>query len=166
EVAFILETAALYLHKAPTRADVLSVFAGIRPLVRTADSRLTAALSRDHTIHFDASGLLTTAGGKWTTYRHMAEDTVDQAVDFARLPERPCVTTSLRIHGSPEDRQSPRPGAPAFEEQALLNVPGLSVYGSDAPAINDLARTEPSLGERLDGALTYTGAQVVWAARM
>ena len=99
EIAFILETAALYLHKAPTRADVLSVFAGIRPLVRRGDSRITAALSRDHTIHIDPSGLLTTAGGKWTTYRHMAEDTVDQAAEFARLPERPCVTAELRIHG-------------------------------------------------------------------
>jgi glycerol-3-phosphate dehydrogenase len=156
EVAFILETAALYLHKAPTRADVLSVFAGIRPLVRTGDSRLTAALSRDHTIHFDASGLLTTAGGKWTTYRHMAEDTVDQAADFARLPERPCVTASLRIHGS---------GGHTPSGQSRLSDPGLSVYGSDAAAVLDLARAEPALAGPLDAALPYTGAHVVWAAR-
>ena len=88
-----------YLHKPPTRADVLSVFAGIRPLVQGRGQRLTAALSRDHTIHIDASGLLTTTGGKWTTYRHMAEDAVDQAIEFGRLPERKCVTRRLRIHG-------------------------------------------------------------------
>ena len=82
EIDFILETAGRYLHKAPTRDDVLSVFVGIRPLVQSGDGKLTAALSRDHTIHIDASGLLTTTGGKWTTYRNMAEHTVDQAADL------------------------------------------------------------------------------------
>ena len=99
EIDFILETAGQYLHKAPTRADVLSVFVGIRPLVKSGDGKLTAALSRDHTIHIDASGLLTITGGKWTTYRNMAEDTVDQAADLARLTERPCVTRTLNVHG-------------------------------------------------------------------
>jgi glycerol-3-phosphate dehydrogenase len=149
EIAFVLETAALYLHKAPTRADVLSVFAGVRPLVRTGDSRITAALSRDHTIHIDPSGMLTTAGGKWTTYRHMAEDTVDQAVDFARLPERPCITKGLHVHGY---HQGPATGP-------------LALYGSDAASILELAQAEPSLGAVLDQALPCTGAQVVWAAR-
>jgi glycerol-3-phosphate dehydrogenase len=74
EIEFILKTAGQYLHKAPSRGDVLSVFTGIRPLVTAAKTSNTAALSRDHTIHIDASGLLTIAGGKWTTYRHMAED--------------------------------------------------------------------------------------------
>ena len=78
EIEFVLATAAQYLSKAPTRADVLSVFAGIRPLVR-ASEWLTAALARDHVIHIDRSGLVTISGGKWTTYRHMAEDCVDQA---------------------------------------------------------------------------------------
>jgi glycerol-3-phosphate dehydrogenase len=150
EISFILETAALYLHKAPTRADVLSVFAGIRPLVRTGDSRITAALSRDHTIDIDASGLLTTAGGKWTTYRHMAEDTVDQAVEFGRLPERKCVTRELRIHG--------------FQQQGATG--GLGLYGADADAIRQLEATDPSLGARLDAELPCTGSQVLWAARM
>ena len=150
EIAFILETAGQYLHKAPTRDDVLSVFVGIRPLVRSGDGKLTAALSRDHTIHIDASGLLTTTGGKWTTYRNMAEHTVDQAADLARLAERPCVTRTLNVHGyhSNPDRFGP-----------------LGVYGSDAPAIQDLARDAPSLAEPLHPALPYTGAEVVWAAR-
>ncbi len=96
---------------------MLSVFVGIRPLVKSGDGKLTAALSRDHTIHIDASGLLTTTGGKWTTYRNMAEHTVDQAADFARLAERPCVTRTLNVHGFHSNAE--RFGA-------------LSVYGSDA----------------------------------
>jgi glycerol-3-phosphate dehydrogenase len=150
-VAFVLETAALYLHKAPTRADVLSVFAGIRPLVRSGDSRITAALSRDHTVHIDGSGLLTAAGGKWTTYRHMAEDVVNQAAELARLPERGCRTTDLHIHG--------------FHEAAHDFAP-LDMYGADAPAIHALIRENSALGEPLDTALPCIGAQVVWAARM
>ena len=92
EIEFILGTAGQYLHKAPSRSDVLSVFTGIRPLVRAANSSNTAALSRDHTIQIDASGLLNIAGGKWTTYRNMAEDCVDHAAILGRLPESECIT--------------------------------------------------------------------------
>jgi glycerol-3-phosphate dehydrogenase len=119
--------------------------------VRTGDSRITAALSRDHTIHIDSSGMLTTAGGKWTTYRHMAEDTVDQAVDFARLPERTCITKDLHVHG--------------FLEYAEASA-SLSLYGSDAQWIRELERADPSLAVPLDRALPCTPSQVVWAARM
>lgn len=105
EIDFILETASDYLAKRPTRADVLSVFTGIRPLVKSSDVENTAALSRDHTIEISPSGLLTIAGGKWTTYRHMAEDAVDHAIVLGRLEERPCATRDLRVHdpGSHED---------------------------------------------------------------
>lgn len=150
EIDFILETAGRYLSKAPTREDVLSVFVGIRPLVKSGDGKLTAALSRDHTIHIDASGLLTTTGGKWTTYRNMAEHTVDQAADLARLAERPCVTRSLNVHGF--HTNADRFGA-------------LSVYGSDAIGVQELMRAEPSLAAPLHGDLPYTGAEVVWATR-
>ena len=75
-------------HKVPTRGDVLSVFVGIRPLVRSENANSTAALSRDHTIRIDNSGLLSIAGGKWTTYRRMAEDCVNQAATLAHLPEK------------------------------------------------------------------------------
>jgi len=98
EIDFILETAGDYLARRPTRADILSVFTGIRPLVKTSDVANTAALSRDHTIEISASGLLTIAGGKWTTYRHMAEDAVDHAIVLGKLDERPCLTRNLRIH--------------------------------------------------------------------
>ncbi len=150
EIEFILETAGRYLRKPPSRADVLSVFAGIRPLVKSGDGKLTAALSRDHTIHIDASGLLTTTGGKWTTYRNMAEHTVDQAADLGRLEERPCVTRTLNVHGYHSNAD--RFGA-------------LGVYGADAPAILDLMRATPALAAPLDARLPYTGAEVVWAAR-
>jgi glycerol-3-phosphate dehydrogenase len=150
EIDFILETAARYLHKAPTRNDVLSVFVGIRPLVKSGDGKLTAALSRDHTIHIDASGLLTTTGGKWTTYRNMAEHTVDQAADLARLAERPCVTRTLNVHGF-------HTNADRFGE--------LGVYGSDALEIQELIRATPSLGAALHADLPYVRAEVIWAAR-
>ena len=150
EIEFILTTAAEYLHKAPQRSDVLSAFAGIRPLVRSGDARNTASLSRDHTIHIDSSGLLTITGGKWTTYRHMAEDCVNQAATLARLPEKPCVTAHLNIHG--------------FHKHAD-KFGHLAVYGADAPAIQDLIRSDERLGERLHPALPYCGAEVLWAAR-
>jgi glycerol-3-phosphate dehydrogenase len=150
EIDFILGTAARYLHKPPARRDILSVFTGIRPLVRAGDARNTAALSRDHTIHTDQSGLITITGGKWTTYRHMAEDCVNQAAMLARLPENPCGTRHLNLHGF--DANAERFGH-------------LSVYGSDAPAIQAMIQADPGLGEPLDSALPYVGAEAVWAAR-
>ena len=150
EIEFILSTAALYLHKKPKRADILSAFAGIRPLVKSGDAGNTASLSRDHTIHIDQSGLLTITGGKWTTYRNMAEDCVNQAATLARLSEKPCVTRDLPIHG--HLRKTARFGP-------------LAVYGSDAPAIQLLIRADAGLGKSLHPALPYCGAEVVWAVR-
>jgi glycerol-3-phosphate dehydrogenase len=128
----------------------LSVFTGIRPLVKATNSSNTAALSRDHTIHIDESGLLSIAGGKWTTYRNMAEDAVNHAAILAKLPERECPTRQLNIHG--------------FHPQAQ-KFGHLSFYGSDAPAIQDLMRKDPELAEPLTGSLPYVRAEVVWAAR-
>ena len=150
EIEFILQTASLYLSRKPIRSDVLSVFAGIRPLVRAGDVSSTAALSRDHTIRIENSGLVTICGGKWTTYRHMAEDCVNQAATLARLPERPCVTGHLNIHG--------------FHSSAE-RFGSLEVYGSDAPGVRKLMETDSPLAERLHPALPYTGAEVVWGAR-
>jgi len=150
EVDFILETAGAYLRRRPKRSDVLSAFAGVRPLVRSGEAANTAALARDHTIHVSPSGLVTICGGKWTTYRKMAEDCVDYAATIARLDERPCPTKHLRLHGA-------RPVPPGWGN--------LSVYGSDAPHLAALIRAEPALGEKLHPALPYTGAEVLWACR-
>lgn len=150
EIEFILGTASQYLAKAPTRDDVLSIFAGIRPLVKAEGAVSTAALSRDHVIHIDSSGLMTICGGKWTTYRHMAEDCVDQAITLAQLSERPCVTRNLRIHGFSSGSQPREPFA---------------VYGSDANNIQALIAGDPALGEGLHAALPYVKAEVVWAVR-
>ena len=150
EINFILSTAGQYLAKAPTRDDVLSVFAGIRPLVRATNTASTAALSRDHVIHIDRSGLVSVMGGKWTTYRHMAEDCVDQAAILAQLPERSCPTHHLHIHG--------------FHSEAK-QLGALWAYGSDAYEIRKLIESDLSLGEPLHPALPYVKAEVVWAAR-
>jgi glycerol-3-phosphate dehydrogenase len=97
EIDFILDTAARYLSTKPTRSDVLSTFAGIRPLVKATGVARTAALSREHTIHTDRPGLVTITGGKWTTYRAMAEDCVTRAARLAGLLRRPCVTPHRTI---------------------------------------------------------------------
>ena len=151
EIEFMLETAKLYLEKKPSRSDILSVFAGIRPLVKSGNGGNTAALSRDHTIHIDKSGLLSITGGKWTTYRNMAQGCVDQAATLGNLPDRPCLTQKLKIHG--------------YDSGAATFGP-LSFYGSDAPAIRQLIADNPTLGRSLDSQLPYVEAEVVWAARM
>jgi glycerol-3-phosphate dehydrogenase len=150
EIQFMLETASLYLEKKPTRDDILSVFAGIRPLAKSGDGSNTAALSRDHTIQIDKSGLMSVAGGKWTTYRNMAQDCVDQAATLADLPDRDCVTRNLNIHG--------------YHTNAA-NFGALSFYGTDALDIQKLVETDASLGQKLDAELPYVAAEVVWAAR-
>lgn len=97
EIEFILNTCQNYLAKPPQREDILSVFVGIRPLVKSSDAKNTAKLSRDHTIEIDDADLLTLTGGKWTTYRNMAEDAVNKAIEIADLPDEKCVTEKLKI---------------------------------------------------------------------
>jgi glycerol-3-phosphate dehydrogenase len=155
EIEFVLATAGQYLTKTPTRADVLSVFAGIRPLARTTGVTRTASLSRDHVIHIDRTGMVTVSGGKWTTYRHMAEDCVDQAATLAQLPERACVTQHLRIHGFHDGAKDV-----AMEESGPLGV-----YGSDANEIRKLVEADDRLGKPLHPALPYIRAEVTWAVR-
>ena len=150
ELDFLLTHAAQYLTKDPAPEDVLSMFAGLRPLVSMSKDDNTAAISRDHTIHISGSGLVTITGGKWTTYRKMAEDTVDQAAVVAQLDERPCATQDLNIHGFHRS-------AKQFEE--------LAVYGADAMAIRELHRSDPVSAERLDERLTPTVGEVIWAVR-
>lgn len=150
EIEFILETARRYLQRSPTRADILSVFAGIRPLVKSGGAKNTAALSRDHTIHIDDSNLLTITGGKWTTYRNMAEDCVNRAAAIAGLPAKPCVTKDMHVHGWLEASSKPA---------------RLAVYGADAAAIEKLIQTDSPLGQPLHPDLPILAAEVVWAAK-
>jgi len=146
EIDFILDTANRYLAHPATRADIRSVFAGIRPLVRAGDAADTAALSREHTILVDPmSGLLTIAGGKWTTYRRMADDCVEQAILLGDLAPRECATKRLPIHG--------------FHLNAE-RFGRLAYYGSDATSIEAL-----QMGDVVHEGLALTRAEVVWACR-
>jgi glycerol-3-phosphate dehydrogenase len=150
EIQFILDTAAQYLSRPPQRSDVLSVYVGIRPLVKAnGASSKTSSLSRDHTIHIDNSGLLTIVGGKWTTYRHMAEDCVNHAITLGELRDVPSNTHDLKIHGY-------------RQEESLTS---LGVYGSDADKILALAAADARLGKRLHPALPYIAAEVIWGVR-
>ena len=150
EVEFLLSHAARYLTKDPQRGDVLSCFAGLRPLVGSNVDGDTSSISRDHSLTVSASGLLTITGGKWTTYRKMAEDVVDHALTLGDLEPRPCVTQQFPIHGY--HRHAERFGALAF-------------YGSDATEIELLAETDERLRAPLHPRLGITGAEVRWACR-
>ena len=140
EIDFILRTAGRYLDPAPTRADVLSVFAGLRPLIKAQPGEDTKKLSREHTIVVSQRGLVTLAGGKWTTYRRMGQDVIDRAAELAGLPMVACRTEGLRLHGW-ADTSDP--------------------YGSDRAAVDAL----PGAGVRLHADLPYSEAEVRWAAR-
>ncbi|GAB7078829.1 glycerol-3-phosphate dehydrogenase/oxidase [Megalodesulfovibrio paquesii] len=150
EVDFILTHAAQHMTKAPTRADVKSVFAGLRPLVNPGGGKGTSSIARDHFLVVSESGLVTITGGKWTTYRKMAQETVDNAALIAGLEEKACITKNLRIHGwlRNVDRKEP-----------------LHVYGSDQPFLLHLVEDNPELGEKLHPALPYIKAEVVWAVQ-
>jgi glycerol-3-phosphate dehydrogenase len=104
EVDFLLETLAAYLEVAPSRSDVLSVFTGIRPLVKARKDKPTKQLSRDHTIEVSQSGLVTITGGKWTTYRKMAEDCVDLLSSHFDLPISSCRTKTMVLQQTRLDR--------------------------------------------------------------
>ena len=150
ELDFLFTHAERYLTKKPTRRDALSVFAGIRPLVRAGGVENTASLSRDHTINISRSGLVTIAGGKWTTYRKMAEDCVDQASFVAGLDEVPCVTKELNVHGYHRH-------ADEFGD--------LAIYGSDALALQNLIDSDPRYQERLYPDRPVKAGEVIWAVR-
>ena len=150
EIEFLISHTARYLTKDPTPGDVLSAFAGLRPLIAATGQENTAALSRDHTLHISRSGLVTITGGKWTTYRKMAEDTIDQAEVLARLDTKPCVTKMLQIHG--------------YHKNAEI-FDNLACYGSDAPAIQDLFHENKKFNEQLHPNLPIRVGEVIWAAR-
>jgi len=147
EVDFILQQIGRYLRRAPGPGDIRSIFAGLRPLVKSS-SRKTAELARDHLIVVSESGLVTVTGGKWTTYRRMAEDTVNTAIARGKLAERSCVTGNLPIHGA----------------MAVDFADPQHYHGSDAAKIRELAADVRWSG-KLHPRLPYLLAEIVWAAR-
>jgi glycerol-3-phosphate dehydrogenase len=148
EISFILDTAGQYLAKQPKRSDVLSVFAGLRPLAAPKkDTSKTKEISRSHKIIREKSGLITIIGGKWTTYRQMAEDTIDCALRNTDIPMKPCVTKDYKI-------------------QEASDVPHrLLVYGKSAKDVERLIASSPEMGEKLHPNYDYTKGEVVWIVR-
>ncbi len=152
EIEFILSTAADYLTHPPTREDVLSVFAGLRPLA-APDKKTgsTKEISRSHKIIVADSGLITITGGKWTTFRKMAEDAVNKALKTVGLPFVKCATQGLPIHG--------------YQKTGKISNDVLQIYGSDEIKIRDLISKKPELSEPIFPQNIYIKAQVVWAVR-
>ena len=151
EIEFIMRTTDQYLVKAPARKDVLSMFAGLRPLAAPQDgSDKTKEISRSHKIIVANSGLITITGGKWTTYRKMAEDTVDKAITVGKLMPISVKTKDLSIHGS----------TPNVDRNDHLYV-----YGTDRDAVLALCNENKEWAEKLDPRAEFIGAEVIWAVR-
>lgn len=150
EINFILSSVQQYLTKVPKASDVLSVFAGLRPLaVPQNNTTATKEISRDHKLMVSASGLITITGGKWTTYRKMAEETVNKAIATSGLADAACKTKDLKIHGWSTSKAADH----------------FSVYGTDGEEIKKLIKQNPSLGKQLSERLPYTEAEVLWSIR-
>lgn len=151
EVNFILDTAAAFLRKAPTRSDVLSIFAGLRPLAAPEQpGEETKEISRGHKLTISHSGLISVIGGKWTTYRRMGEDIVDKAMLLGGLQSKACATQHMPIHGY---------------VQTPCNDYPLEVYGADAAGIEEIIRQHSELAQPLHPDLPYIKAEVLWAVR-
>src|SRR6185312_13219175 len=146
EIQFILETAGKYLTVTPTRKDVLSVFAGLRPLAATTEGGETKEISRSHKIMISGSGLFSIIGGKWTTYRKMGEDMIDRVEQQLKWTHVPSTTSSLHIHGYTTESSSGDP---------------LYYYGSDEIFIREII--EEKRNEWISEKLLIKNAQVIWA---
>lgn len=151
EIEFILKTFNKYVAKQATRDDVLSIFAGLRPLAAPKDnSEKSKEISRSHKIIVSKAGLVTITGGKWTTFRRMAQDTVNKIISLGKLPKKECKTEQFALHGA----------------QPMTNLENhLYIYGSDKEKIENLMKHEPNLAQKLNPNLPFTKAEVIWAAR-
>jgi glycerol-3-phosphate dehydrogenase len=156
EIKFLLDTASEYLEQDVQPENVLSVFAGIRPLVSSGVSAQTASLSRDHVIRVSDSGLITITGGKWTTVRKMSEDCVDQAVERAKLSAGPCLTKSLKLHGFVAS--TPHSARENHQDRRAH-------YGTDLQSIAQIESESSELAKPLHPALAVRGSDVVWSVR-
>jgi glycerol-3-phosphate dehydrogenase len=150
EISFILHTAGKYLVKSPGREDILCIYAGLRPLAADPDNPAsTKEVSRRHKITLSPSGLLSIIGGKWTTYRRMAEETIDKAIKTGFLQNRKCITSDLILTKLPENNPYGR----------------LHIYGEGAGEIEKLAAEDPLLGTPIDPRLPYNRAEIIWICR-
>ncbi len=157
EVDYLLEYAGRYLTKQPAESDILSMFSGLRPLVRSSSSgKSTASLSREHDIRTSRSGLISIIGGKWTTYRHMGEQLINLAENVGGLKARASCTAELALHGSPRLEKDKS----ISEEDEFLKI-----YGSELDKLRALSKENPSLEKQLHPRLPYLASQVIWAAR-
>ncbi|WP_417886023.1 glycerol-3-phosphate dehydrogenase/oxidase [Zunongwangia sp.] len=151
EIEFILKTFNNYLEKKVTRKDVRSVYAGLRPLAAPKDgSEKSKEISRSHKVIVSKTGLITITGGKWTTFRKMAEDTINKAISLGKLQDAVCKTKDLKIHG--------------FKENPDLTN-HLYIYGSDQDEIQKLINSRPELAEKIHPRLDFKKAEVVWAVQ-
>jgi glycerol-3-phosphate dehydrogenase len=150
EIEFILHHINKYLDVDVKRKDVKSIFAGLRPLVKKGASKKTALMPRDHTIIVSASGLVTITGGKWTTYRKMANDVLNKAVQTVKLEKKECVTEGLKIHG--------------WAQKTDKND-SLHFYGSDAVHIKNICKDDERWNELIHPALPHIKAEIIWAIR-
>ena len=150
ETEFLVEHIHRYLGRTIKSGDVLSMWSGLRPLVRNGSSS-TSKLSRDHRVIVSKTGLVTVTGGKWTTYRRMGEDTINHAAKVAGLADAPSKTVSLKLHGWTS--------SPMSEEESE------QVYGTDISQIRFLGEEDPRLNERLHPQLPYRKREVIWAVR-
>ena len=152
EVDFILNQAGKYLVKKPTRKDVLCVFAGLRPLAApsSADLNSTKEISRSHKIYISDSNLVSITGGKWTTYRVMAEDVLNKALKLTNLKSYPCCTADLKLHGYKKN-----------VDRSNWNY----VYGSDIEKIKSIENSDPTTIEKIHKDYSFTKSQVVFAVR-
>ena len=147
ELEFILRESARYLTRAPTRADIKSIWVGLRPLVKPPKDEHgnTKAISREHTVLVSKSKMVTVTGGKWTTYRAMAQDVLKHCFDAKLLSERQaCVTANLPLVGAQTGRKVDHP---------MYEAPGLKAYGDEAEAVAQLPGAERALGGGLTEAM-------------
>ena len=149
EIGFILKTAGDYLDKKPSRKDILCIFAGLRPLAADPDNPgSTKEVSRRHKITISPSGLLSIVGGKWTTYRRMAEETMDKAINAGFLEARKCATRELKLYSNINDDNG-----------------RLKIYGTGVAEISEMIAGDPDLGKPLHDLLPYTKAEIIWISR-
>ncbi|MBW6501297.1 MAG: glycerol-3-phosphate dehydrogenase/oxidase [Bacteroidales bacterium] len=150
EVKFILDTAGRYLTRPPGREDVLCIFAGLRPLAADPGNPMsTKEVSRRHKITLSRSGLLSVIGGKWTSYRRMAEETIDRAIKAGFLEKRRCITRNLKVISGHEKDSNDR----------------LRIYGDKAEEIRKMINDNPELGQLIEPRLPYTKGEIVWICR-